>query len=111
MQCGIVVCIILFHLFITFSYNVDYKFVRCLCSNCSLEHVANFQECWCCMEIDKCRDEMELADAAGCITSHPGYEEVCLNQFVLRAASVGLKTMSKISYLTMFQQGGTEVNE
>ena len=63
------------------------------------------------MEIDKCKDEMELADAAGCITSHPRYEEVCLNEIVLRAASVGLKTMSKISYLTMFQQGGTEVNE
>ena len=105
------VCIILFHLFITFLYNVDYKFVRCLCSNCSLEHAVNFQECWCCMEIDKCRDEMELADAAGRITSHPGYEEVCLNEFVLRATSVGLKTMSKISYLTMFQQGGIEVNE
>ena len=63
------------------------------------------------MEIDKCRDEMELANAAGCITSHPGYEEVCLNEFVLRAASVGLKTKSKKSYLTTFQEGGTEVNQ
>ena len=29
------------------------------------------------------KDEMERANNAGCITSHPGYEEVCLNEFVL----------------------------
>lgn len=89
-----------------------YSQIRCSCGNCSLEHVANFKECWCCMEIDKCSEEMAMFDeATGCITSHPGYQEVCLNEWVLRAASIGLKTKSRKSYMTMFAPGETAKNE
>jgi hypothetical protein len=41
------------HIF-SFSLSLLVLFNRCKCSNCSLEFVAKYDECRCCMEIEQC---------------------------------------------------------
>ena len=84
--------------------------VRCSCGNCSIEVVCKPEECLCCKEIDRCGEVMEnFGEEQGCITSHPGFQDVCLNRYVLEVASLSLKTRSGKSYRTIFAQG--EKNE
>ncbi|XP_046852483.1 uncharacterized protein LOC124445766 [Xenia sp. Carnegie-2017] len=66
----------------------------CECGHCSLDLVVNPQECRCCMEIEQCRGKMYQfeIDERKCSLDHPGFNEVCLNEFALQAASLGLKT-------------------
>ena len=40
-----------------------------------------------------------------CITSHPGFQDVCLNKYVLEVAAIGLKTRRGKSYTRMFVDG------
>lgn len=72
---------------------------RCKCGNCSLEVVVKPGECRCCFEVDRCVEKMEGIDMDGeCITEHVGFFSVCLDEWVLDVASVGLKTRKKKSY-------------
>ena len=49
---------------------------------------------------------MENIERAGdCITLHPGFQDVCLNQWVLEVASLNLKTKAGKSYRAIFSQG------
>ena len=40
-----------------------------------------------------------------CILDHPGFNEVCLNEFVLETASLGLKTKAHQNYASVFREG------
>ena len=51
----------------------------------------------------------ELEREGDCIIAHPGFDDVCLNRWVLHTAGVGLKTKSKKSYTTMLARGDTAV--
>jgi len=74
---------------------------RCKCSSCSLEFVVTPDECRCCSEVDRCLEKMEEIDMEGaCITTHSGFDTVCLNTWVLQTAGAGLKTRWNKSYST-----------
>ena len=58
------------------------------------------------MEMDRCREEMEeLEKEDDCITLHPGFNDVCLNRWVLETAAIGLKTKANKSYTVLLSQG------
>ena len=40
-----------------------------------------------------------------CVTLHPGFQGVCLNQWVLEVASLTLKTKAGKNYRTLYSQG------
>ena len=82
-------------------------FDRCECSHCTLDLVVNPQEWRCCMEIQQCRDKMYQYEdeERKCILDHPGFNEVCLNEFVLGTASLGLKTKGHRNYASVFRDG------
>ena len=87
-------------------------FLRCKCSICSLEFVVKPEECRCCIEVDRCVEKMEELEREGdCIIAHPGFDDVCLNRWVLHTAGVGLKTKTKKSYTTMLARGDTAEHE
>ncbi len=67
----------------------------------------NAEECRCCKVVSACTDAMEKSglDEIRCITEHPGYENGCLDPWVLKIAAVGLKTKSKRSYIELFDNG------
>lgn len=46
-----------------------------------------------------------FGDSEQCIILHPGFQDVCLNRYVLEVAALGLKTKSGKSYRTLFDQG------
>ena len=52
------------------------------------------------MEVDRCRERMAQDDE--CLTLDPGFESVCLNQWVLATAAIGLKTKQMKAYTTSF---------
>ncbi|CAC5359024.1 unnamed protein product [Mytilus coruscus] len=57
----------------------------CDCGHCESMPTAN--ECICCQELNRMTDKMEeLPSPTQCITEHPGFEPVCLNQYVLETA-------------------------
>ena len=86
--------------------------LRCKCSNCSLEFVVKHEECRCCLEVNRCVERMEEVEKEGdCITSHPGFADVCLNRWVLHTAGIGLKTRQKRSYATMLTHGDRAEHE
>ena len=89
-----------------YVFNITMNF-RCCCWNCSLEGVVKRSERWCFMEVIKCREKMEEAADQGqdCVTLHPGFDTVCLNQWVLHAAAIGLKTKSNKLYTTLLARG------
>ena len=60
------------------------------------------EECRCCTEVNQCTERMEEVEKDGqCITMHPGFGSVCLDQWVLQTAGIGLKTKLKKFYTTM----------
>ena len=88
--------------------NLSYLFhlVRCTCSNCSVDFACKLEECICCQEIDRCGEVMGTFNKeTSCITSHPGFQDVCLNKYVLEVAAIGLKTRRGKSYTRMFVDG------
>ncbi|KAK3753694.1 hypothetical protein QZH41_013140, partial [Actinostola sp. cb2023] len=81
----------------------------CHCSQCSVELVAKPEECFCCTEIDRCKEILEELDIDECcITSHPGFLSVCLDEWVLQIAAIGLQTRRKKRYTVLFDQGITD---
>lgn len=83
-----------------------YLFTRCKCSRCSLDCLVKMEECMCCLEMDRIREKMEEIELDDtCITLHPGFNNVCLDRWVLETAGVGLKTKSGKSYRTLLSQG------
>ncbi|XP_068690066.1 uncharacterized protein [Montipora foliosa] len=84
----------------------------CKCGKCSMEFVVQHEECRCCMEIDRCRERMaQVEKDEECVTSHPGFESVCLDRWVLATAAIGLKTKQKKAYTTLFAEGNTTENK
>ncbi|CAH3159432.1 unnamed protein product [Porites lobata] len=78
----------------------------CTCWNCSVDIATKKEECICCKEIDRAGEVMENIERAGdCITLHPGFQDVCLNRWVLEVASLNLKTKAGKSYRAIFNQG------
>ncbi|XP_028419305.1 uncharacterized protein LOC114545162 [Dendronephthya gigantea] len=80
----------------------------CECGNCSLDMIVKPEECRCCMEISQCRDKMYEHEDEGhqkCIVDHPGFNDVCLNEWVLEIASLGLKTKGHRNYNSVFREG------
>ncbi|XP_043929453.1 uncharacterized protein LOC122803834, partial [Protopterus annectens] len=61
----------------------------CTCSSCeAMDDIAN---CYCCKEVKKILHVMEAeTPTPDCITNHPGFEAVCLNQWVLHCAANGV---------------------
>ena len=41
------------------------------------------------------------------LLSHPGFESVCLNSWVLATAAIGLKTKQKKAFTTLFAEDNT----
>ena len=81
---------------------------RCKCTNYSLELVVQHEECRCCMEFERCRERMaEVEKDDECVTSHPTFESVCLNRWVLATAAIGLKTKQKKGSTTLLAEGNT----
>ena len=79
-------------------YNTSTYDFRCQCGNCM--PMPTVLQCVCCKEISKVTDVIEeLNDGQlTCITSHPGFDPVCLNAYVLHTA-----------YCQYRQQYGVEV--
>ena len=62
-------------------------FRRCACGECIIMPTVN--ECRCCAEYAQYRhkiEELPANDRVLCITLHPGFQVVCLNNWVLQAA-------------------------
>ena len=63
---------------------------RCRCGKCSMELLANAQECRCCTEVEVCMPAIsnsEVVEDVGhvsCVTNHPGFNAVCLSKWSLR---------------------------
>ena len=47
----------------------------------------------------------EVEREGDCVTIHPGFQDVCLNRWVLEVASLTLKTKAGKNYPTLFSQG------
>jgi len=61
-----------------------------------MRNVVKQEECFCCQEIDRCIEKMD--GEITCITQHTGFNNVCLDQYVLETASIGLRTSKGRSY-------------
>ena len=89
-------------------YILNVLIIRCECGNCSLDLLVKHEECRCCMEIQACRDKMfrfETEESSKCIREHRGFNEICLNEWVLEHAALGLKTKGRRNYASVFQEG------
>ena len=68
-------------------------------------------ECRCCTEIEECSQRLLVNYSKpniNCITEHPGFNEVCLNEWVLEVAGLGLKSKNGKRYTTIFNQGSNK---
>lgn len=63
-------------------YNEMYIHCRCTCGRC--RPMDTEQESVCCREIDQVANH--APEGAKCITSHPGFEHICLNIHALQVA-------------------------
>ena len=64
------------------------------------------------MEVERCRERMaEVEKDDECVTSHPGFESVCLNRWVLATAAIGLKTKQRKASTTLLAEGNTTENK
>ena len=68
---------------------------RCACNNCEIMGLA--EECTCCKEIQEVSQKMAEVEVS-CITKHPGFHSVCLNEWVLQ-----------MSYFGYVQEHGREI--
>ena len=73
----------------------------------------NISECYCCQELDGCKEAMcsdivlkDITDGTvlKCVTQHPGFNAVCLEKWSLRMAAERFKTRDKKRY----RQTGSE---
>lgn len=80
-----------------------------------MDLVTKPEECFCCGEIDRCQEKLYelVVKAVGseepplCITSHPGFSSVCLDEWVLEIAAIGLRTRKNKRYALLYEQGET----
>ena len=86
---------------------------RCKCGNCNVVLLQNISECYCCCELEGCKESMKsdlvLQDLfpdvnLTCTTEHPGFQPVCLQKWSLRLAADKFKTKGKERY----RQTGSE---
>ena len=86
---------------------------RCECGNCSVALTQNISECYCCKELEGCRESLksdlvrqDVSPNASlkCVTEHPGFNPVCLQKWSLRMAASRFKTKGKQQY----RQKGSE---
>ena len=49
----------------------------------------------------------KLKKLTSMLLSHPGFESVCLNSWVLATATIGLKTKEKEAFTTLVAEGNT----
>ena len=86
---------------------MQYFLLRCQCGKCELEFLQNISECYCCSELDGCVEALvsdivlqDLPDGTKlkCITQHPGFNAVCLQEWSLRLAAGKYRTKSKTKY-------------
>ncbi|XP_010787883.1 centrosomal protein of 162 kDa-like [Notothenia coriiceps] len=57
----------------------------CTCGYCRADNLETVQECVCCRELAKVQ-ALNGNHGGSCITQHPGFEAVCLNEYVLDVA-------------------------
>ncbi|KAJ4944140.1 hypothetical protein JOQ06_024078 [Pogonophryne albipinna] len=57
----------------------------CTCGCCRADNLETVQECVCCRELAKVQ-ALNGNHEGSCITQHPGFEAVCLNEYVLDVA-------------------------
>ena len=57
--------------------------------------------------IDVVREGQKLKKMTSMLLSHPGFESVCLNSWVLATATIGLKTKQKKVFTTFFAERNT----
>ena len=73
--------------------------------NFSVTLATKAEECVCCKEIDPVDEIMRAVDQAGdCVTLHLGFQDVCLNRWVLQVASLILKTKAGKTYRSILSQ-------
>ena len=53
------------------------------------------------------REGQKLNKMTSTLLSHPGFESICPNSWVLVTATIGLKTEQKIAFTTFFAEGNT----
>ena len=71
----------------------------------SLSSMKNVDVAW--RLIDVIRVWQKLKKLTSMLLSHPGFESVCLNSWVLAIATIGLKTKQKKAFTTLFAEGNT----
>ena len=57
--------------------------------------------------IDVAREGQKLNKMTSMLLSHPGFENVCPNSWILVTATTGLKTKQKKAFTTFFAEGNT----
>ena len=60
--------------------------------------------------IDVMREWQKLNKMTSMLLSHPGFESVCPNSWVLVTATIGLKTKQKKAFTTFSAEGNTTDN-
>ena len=75
-------------------------------------HDNKSKECFCCSEIHRCVEKLEAVADDGelpqiCITSHPGFQSCCPDEWVLEIAAIGLQTRKNRRHTAMYEQGLT----
>ena len=60
--------------------------------------------------IDVVRERQKLDKITSTLLSHPGFESVCPNSWVLITATTGFKTKQKKAFTTFFAEGNTTDN-
>ena len=58
--------------------------------------------------IDVVKEWQKLKEMTSMLLSHPGFESVCLNSWVLATAAIGLKTKQKKAFTTLFAERNTK---
>ena len=57
--------------------------------------------------IDVVREEQKLNKMTSMLLSHPCFESICPNRWVLLTATIGLKTKQKKAFTAFFTEGNT----
>ena len=81
------------------NHNKFYLKFGCQCGNCSLDSLQNAKECWCCTETEGCMLAISCSEVQedverrqlDCVTQHPGFAPVCLNEWCLRLSAGNYK--------------------
>ena len=61
--------------------------------------------------IDVVREGQKLNTMTSKLLSHPGFESICPNSWVLVTATIGLKTKKKKAFTTFYAEGTTDTTD